>query len=183
MNSQPPATHGLSRRQFIRLGLLGGAVVASGATVSSLAGCSRRAEPADGFLHLRPADIALLTPLVPVLLADAFPVNEDNLRKALQGMDTLLDYSAPGARADVFELLDFLQLAPARWFLTGSWRAFDAMDDAQARAAVAQWAGRNLALSRLALRALAAPLQWAWYMTPEGSRSTGYPGPPRQVSA
>ncbi len=180
---QPPASIDLSRRQFIRLGLVGGAVIASGATLSGLSGCSRRADPAEGFRHLRPADLALLAPLVPVLLAGAFEMNDASVRKALQGMDTLLDYGAPGARADVFELLDFLQLAPARWFLTGSWQSFETMDEAQAREAVAHWAGRDRGLSRLALRALAAPLQWAWYMTPEGSRASGYPGPPQQVSA
>lgn len=183
MNPEQPASLELNRRQFIRLGLVGGAVIASGATLSGLTGCSRQAAPAEGFLHLRPADLALLSPLVPVLLAGAFEMNDANVRKALHGMDTLLSYGAPGARAEVFELLDFLQLAPARWFLTGSWQSFEAMDEQQAHAAVAHWARRDRGLSRLALRAIAAPLQWAWYMTPEGSRASGYPGPPQQVSA
>ena len=48
---------------------------------------------------------------------------------------------------------------------------------------LARWSKRNVSLSRMALRGIAQPMQWAWYITPEGAASTGYPGPPQQVSA
>lgn len=172
---------GVSRRDFIRFGLLGGAVVASGATLSTLTGCARDSHPASGFQHLRDSDLVLLRPLVPVLLAGAFEPTVANIDYSLRQMDQLLDGAVPGARSELYKLLDGLHLAPMRWFLTGSWRAFDKQSPAQLQETVRNWSERRIGLSRLALRAICQPLLWGWYLTEEGVRHTGYPGPPKKV--
>lgn len=184
MTTIPVESAGLSRRDFIRFGVLGGAVIASGATLSTLTGCSRAATPAaDGFLHLRENDLALLRPLTPVLLAGAFEPTPEKVDHALRQMDLLLDGAVQGARAELYKLLDALHLAPMRWLLTGTWRAFDKQSTEQLRDTVQAWSQRNIGFSRLALRAICQPLAWAWYLTEEGVRHTGYPGAPKKVAA
>ncbi|MCK0537002.1 Tat pathway signal protein [Alcanivorax quisquiliarum] len=172
---------GISRRDFIRFGLIGGAVVASGATLSTLTGCARESQPASGFRHLRDSDLTLLRPLAPWLLAGAFEPTPANVDHALRQMDLLLDSAVPGARAELYKLLDGLHLAPMRWFLTSSWRAFDKQTPEQLRDTVRNWSERGIGLSRLALRAICQPLVWGWYLTEEGVRHTGYPGTPKKV--
>ena len=66
-------TLALNRREFLRAGFFGSALLAGGAGVASLSGCSAAKIPAEGFLHLRQADIELLTPMIPALLAGALP--------------------------------------------------------------------------------------------------------------
>ncbi|MBZ2189095.1 Tat pathway signal protein [Alcanivorax sp. JB21] len=178
---QAPANE--SRRAFIRFGLIGSAVVASGATLATVSGCASNTTPASGYRQLRDADLTLLRPLVPVLLVGAFDPTDDNIEHTLHGMDQLLDSAAPGAIADLHQLLDALQVAPMRRFFTGSWRHFGNQSTAELTETVTQWQQRNYELSRLSLRAISQPLLWAWYLTEEGARSTGYPGPPKKVLA
>ena len=178
---QAPASE--SRRDFIRFGLIGSAVVASGATLATVSGCASNKAPASGYRQLRDADLELLRPLVPVLLVGAFAPTDDNIEQSLRGMDQLLDSAAPGAIADLHQLLDALQMAPMRRFFTGSWRHFANQDTAQLTHTVSRWQQRNYELSRLSLRAISQPLLWAWYLTEEGARSTGYPGSPKKVLA
>ncbi|WP_111657712.1 Tat pathway signal protein [Isoalcanivorax indicus] len=180
---QVPVPGGVSRRDFIRFSMMGSAVVASGATLAGVSGCSRTSTPATGYRHLRDSDLTLLRPLVPVLLAGAFVATEERVEQALQQMDLLLDSAVAGARADLFQLLDALRIGPARWFFTGTWRAFHRQDLDTLTQTVAHWSQRDNGLARLALRAIHQPLAWAWYLTEEGARSTGYPGPPKKVVA
>lgn len=183
MTINPPDSAGLSRRDFIRFGLISGAVVSSGASLALLTGCSRNMSPADGFLHLRDKDLVLLRPLTPILLAGAFTPSEEKIEYALQQMDKLLHSASQGARAELFKLLDAMHLPPMRWYLTGTWRAFDKQAPEQLRDTVQQWSERDNGLARLSLRAINQPLVWAWYLTDEGVRHTGYPGTPQQVAS
>ena len=183
-DTHPEKQHsGLNRRQFIQLGLVGGAVVSSGATLAGLSGCSREQAPAPGHLHLRQSDLTILTPMVPVLLGGTFEMTDENVARALREMDRLLDNAAPAALIELRELLDGLRFAPVRRYITGSWRSLTEQNPEQMAATIERWSRRNVGLSRMALRGIAQPMQWAWYITPEGAAGTGYPGPPQQVSA
>lgn len=183
MTINPQDSAGLSRRDFMRFGLISGAVVSSGASLALLTGCSRDMSPAADFLHLRENDLALLRPLAPILLAGAFTPSAEKIEYALKQMDLLLHSASQGARAELFKLLDAMHLPPMRWYLTGTWRAFGKQSPEQLRDTVQQWSGRDNGLSRLALRAINQPLVWAWYLTEEGVRHTGYPGTPQRVVA
>lgn len=173
---------GLSRRDFIRLGTAGTVIVATGAGLSTLTGCSRSQPPAEGFHRLRQQDVDLLKPLVPVLLAGALPNNHDQTHlKALLEMDSLLDQTDHGAYAEIVQLYDALQFAPIRRYLTGHWGHFGKLSDARLRQALDNWRSHSRGFGRLTLRAVSQPLLMAWYLTPEGAASTGYPGPPKKV--
>lgn len=178
-HSDAPA--GLHRRDFLRLGLFGGALLAGGASLASLSGCASPDHPAAGYQRLRDGDIPLISALVPPLLKGAFEMTPTNIENAVRGLDQLLVSAADGAITELYKLLDALQLAPMRWYISGSWKSFESQTAEQLDATLAAWDQRDTALARPALRGLTQPLIWAWYLTPEGSRSTGYPGPPQKV--
>lgn len=173
----------LNRREFLRAGMFGSALLAGGAGVALLSGCSSSKVAADGFLHLRPADLELLTPLVPLLLAGALPNGDADVARALQRLDTLLDGPAPATRDALFQLYDVLQLGPFRWWTMDAWAHPAKLSNEQIDQGLANWSRKQNSFARLAFNGLCQPLTLAWYTDPDVAKSTGYPGPPRKVIA
>ena len=173
----------LVRREFLRAGLLGSALLAGGASVASLSGCSAPMTAADGYLHLRPADIALLTPLVPVILAGALPNGEADVQRALKRLDTLFDSPSQGSREALFKLYDVLQLGAFRWWVMDAWAHPASLNSEEIDQGMAKWSRKQNSFARLAFNGLCHPLMMCWYTDPDVARSTGYPGPPRKVNA
>ncbi|MCC1496921.1 Tat pathway signal protein [Alcanivorax sp. 1008] len=176
-------TLALNRRAFLRAGLFGSALLAGGAGVASLSGCSAAKVPADGFLHLRQADIELLTPMIPVLLAGALPNADADVPRVLQRLDTLLDSPAQGGRDAIFQLYDVLQLGAFRWWTMDAWSHPGTLSAEQIDQGLASWSRKQNSFARLAFNGLCQPLTLAWYTDPEIAKGTGYPGPPRKVVA
>lgn len=173
----------LNRREFLRAGIFGSALLAGGAGIASLSGCSAANVPATGFLHLRQADIELLTPMVPALLAGALPNGEADVPRALQRLDTLLDSPAQGGRDAIFKLYDVLQLGAFRWWTMDAWSHPGSLTTEQIDQGLARWSRKQNSFARLAFNGLCQPLTLAWYTDPQNAKSTGYPGPPLKVNA
>lgn len=173
----------LGRREFLRVGFFGSALLAGGAGVASLSGCSAPMIAADGYLHLRPADLELLTPLVPVILAGALPNGEADVQPALQRLDTLFDGLNQGSRDALFKLYDVLQLGAFRWWVTDAWAHPASQSSEAIDSGLAKWSSNQNSFARLAFNGLCQPLTMAWYTDPEIAKTTGYPGPPRKVNA
>lgn len=173
----------LNRREFLRTGLFGSALLVGGASIASLSGCSSRQSAADGFLHLRPADIEMLSALVPVLLAGALPNGDADVPRVLQRLDTLLDSPAPGSREALLQLYDVLQIGAFRWWTMGVWTHPAKLSNEQIDQGFANWSSKQNSFARLAFNGLSQPLTMAWYTDAEIAKSTGYPGPPRKVIA
>lgn len=173
----------LGRREFLRAGLFGSALLAGGAGVASLSGCSAPMTAAEGYLHLRKADLELLTPLVPVILAGALPNGEADVQRALKRLDTLLDSPSRGSREALFKLYDVLQLGAFRWWVMDAWAHPAALGSEDLDRGMARWSRKQNSFARLAFNGLCQPLALAWYTDPDVAKSTGYPGPPRKVNA
>jgi hypothetical protein len=174
-------TPGLGRREFLRLTGTASLALAMTAPVAGwLTGCSGAAPPAQGYRHLRASDVALLAPLVPVALAGALPEGTDPERP-LEVLDGLLHHFSPGGRKALFQLLDLLQLAPARWYLTGTWAAFGEQGPDELKATLTAWSRSDSGFARVAHNAAIRPMMIAWYSEPGIGRTTGYPGPPEKV--
>lgn len=174
-------TSGLNRREFLRLGAVGSLALGLSAPVAGLlTGCSSSAPSAEGYRHLRTSDVELLAPLVPVALAGALPEGTDPDRP-LRILDSLLHHFTPGGRKALFQLLDLLQLAPARWYLTGTWAAFGEQTQNELHATLTQWARSDSGFARVAHNAAVKPMMIAWYSEPDIALTTGYPGPPEKV--
>lgn len=173
----------LDRRQFLGAGLAGSALLAGGATLASLSGCSAPMTPADGYLHLRSADLALLAPMVPVILAGALGNPQQDTPRVLQRLDGMLDVAAPGSREALFQLYDVLQLGAFRWWVMDRWAHPADLSASDIDEGLARWSRRQNSFARLAFNGLCQSLTMAWYTDPDNARSTGYPGPPRKVNA
>jgi hypothetical protein len=175
-------TSELGRREFLRLGTTATLALGLSAPVAGLlTGCSSSNPPAEGYRHLRPADLDLLAPLVPVALAGALPDGTDP-KRPLRVLDSLLHHFSPGGRKVLFQLLDLLQLAPARWYLTGTWAAFGEQSEDELQATLTQWARSDSGFARVAHSAAVKPMMIAWYSEPDIALTTGYPGPPEKVA-
>ncbi len=173
----------LGRREFLRAGFFGSALLVGGAGVASLSGCSAPMTAAEGYLHLRPADLELLTPLAPVILAGALPNGEADVQRALKRLDTLLDGPSQGSRDALFKLYDVLQLGAFRWWVMDAWAHPASQGSAQLDKGMAKWSRKQNSFARLAFNGLCQPVTLAWYTDPDAAKSTGYPGPPRKVNA
>jgi len=172
----------LGRRELLRLSATGAVTLAAGSSLAGLiTGCSSSAPSAEGYRYLRAADLELLRPLIPVALEGALPAGTKP-EAPLQVLDDLLHHISPGGRKPLFQLLDLLQLAPARWYLTGTWTAFADQSEEQLRTTLTQWGESSSGFARLARYGIIQPLMMAWYAEPEIARTTGYPGPPEKVS-
>lgn len=172
------------RRDFLRAGIYSSALLAGGAAVASLTGCSAPTpQAAEGFRYLRAADVELLTPLVPVILGAALQDEQADTLRALALLDGTLADASPTVRKALFQLYDLLQLGAARWWLTGSW-THPAQLSAEARAeGLQRWQDKNNSFARLAFRGLTQPVLMVWYAVAENGLGVGYPGPPKKVVA
>lgn len=174
----------IGRRDFLKLGAGGAAVLASGSSLALLSGCSSGgAGPAEGFLHLRDSDLEVLRPWVPVILSDAARPNGDaDIHYALQRLDGLLESVAPVGRKMLSELYDVMHLGAFRWWTTGYWRDPASLSEQEKIAALDAWEHKDSSFARGAFRGLCSPLLMAWYTEPDIARTTGYPGPPLKIT-
>lgn len=173
----------LDRRGFLKLGAGGAALLAAGSTFSVLSGCSSGPKgAADGYLHLRASDIAVLTPWVPVVLStESRPNGDADIERALKVLDTLLENAGPLARKMLFELYDVMHLGAFRWWATGVWSDPATLSLEQRTAALKVWEHIDSSFGRAAFRGLTSPLLAGWYQAPDIALTTGYPGPPKKI--
>ncbi len=81
---------GLSRRSLMKVGLIGGAFLATAGVTASLTGCSAE-KPASGLEKVRESDLPFLRALLPVMLLGA--VSAEQMPKAVEGAIQSLDHN------------------------------------------------------------------------------------------
>jgi len=169
----------LSRRGLLKVGLLGGAFLASAGVTASLSGCSA-ATPASGFQVLRSSDLPSLRALIPVLLegavaAEAMPAAVD---ATLQGIDHNLQYLSPELLKLTQQLFDVLAMAVTRGPLTGIWGSWENASRADVQQFLTRWEHSSLNLLRMGHASLLQVVLMSWYARPQSWAHCGYSGPP-----
>ncbi|MCQ4264064.1 twin-arginine translocation pathway signal protein [Stutzerimonas stutzeri] len=169
----------LNRRGLLKVGLLGGAVLAGGGLLSRTL-CASADGPASGFFVLRDSDLPMLRRLTPLLLEgsaapDAMP---QAVQTTLVSLDRGLHHLSPALLGQVRQLFDVLSLPLTRGPLTGIWSHWDAASDDQLRAFLLRWQNSSLALLRQGHASLLQMTFMAWYASPVAWAHCGYPGPP-----
>jgi hypothetical protein len=167
----------VSRRQFIRAGFLGGAVLAA---AGAWYGVSSRL-PAEAGAALRADAKAVLMALIPVMLADALPEGPERpaaisatagrVGDAVRGL-------APASQKEVGELFALLALPPARFLLAGVHRSWPEATPDELSAFLQTWRFSRFALLRSGYAAIHDLIFGAWYANPESWPAIDYPGPP-----
>ena len=174
------AAPSLSRRGLLKVGLLGGAFLATAGVTASLSGCSASV-PATGYQVLRASDLPSLRAIIPVMLEGA--VRPEALQAAvdatLLGVDNNLQHLSPELLKLTQQLFDVLAMAVTRGPLTGIWGSWENASQADIQQFIKRWEHSSLDLLRMGHASLLQLILMAWYARPQSWAHCGYPGPPQ----
>lgn len=180
MNDIANAAPQLSRRGLLKVGLLGGAFLATAGVTASLSGCSASV-PATGYNVLRASDLPSLRAIIPVVLEGA--VRPEALQAAvdatLLGVDNNLQHLSPELLKLTQQLFDVLAMAVTRGPLTGIWGSWENASQADIQQFIKRWEHSSLDLLRMGHASLLQLILMAWYARPQSWGHCGYPGPPQ----
>lgn len=180
MNDIANAAPQLSRRGLLKVGLLGGAFLATAGVTASLSGCSASV-PATGYNVLRASDLPSLRAIIPVVLEGA--VRPEALQAAvdatLLGVDNNLQHLSPELLKLTQQLFDVLAMAVTRGPLTGVWGSWENASQADIQQFLKRWEHSSLDLLRMGHASLLQLILMAWYARPQSWAHCGYPGPPQ----
>lgn len=182
-SSQTTPVVSLSRRSFLRTGTLGGILLATGSATALLTGCAKSI-PAANHLFLREQDIAVLTALIPVVLADALPSGEMRaaaLQRTLGAIDGFVGNTSPAVMDQLYPLFDLLSLPPARVAAAGLWSDWPKASATDLQAFLSRWQHSHVGLFRAGYAGLVKIITAGWYLLPESWSAIGYVAPVRVV--
>ncbi len=169
----------ISRRTFIVTGTLGAVALATAAWLrgphAPPLAVARRALDADAE--------AIFGAIAPVMLAGTWPeagaAEAQAREETLAGIDAAVAGLAPGARAELRELVALLSLPPVRIGLAGVHGSWHTASPAQVRRFLDRCRDSPLLTLRAAYDAFHALILAAWYGHPRAWPAIGYPGPPQ----
>jgi hypothetical protein len=169
------------RRSLLKLGLLGGAMLATAGIAAGLASGSGSSPPLAGFQTLRADDMPFLQAVVPVILAGAVLQAQmpGALSATLKNIDDALAQVSPAMLKLTRQLFDVCSSSLTRGPLTGVWSGWDSASPAQVEAFLLRWRDSSLDLFRQGHNALLQLVLMAWYSCPDSWGHCGYPGPPK----
>ncbi|MHA6492011.1 twin-arginine translocation pathway signal protein [Pseudomonas borbori] len=169
----------LSRRNLLKIGVMGTAFLATAGLTATLSGCSA-STPQAGFAVLRESDLPLLNALIPVMLEGA--VTPQAMPKAVAGTIQSLDYSlnhlSPEMLKLTVQLFDVLAMPVTRGPLTGVWGSWEKASSEDVRAFLSRWQNSSIALLNMGHASLLQLVMMSWYSRSESWAHCGYPGPP-----
>ncbi|CEG53681.1 MAG: twin-arginine translocation pathway signal protein [Thermoleophilia bacterium] len=170
----------LNRRGLLKVGLLGGALLAGGGVLSRSLSASADGA-ASGFFVLRESDLPMLRRLTPLLLEGSTAPSDmpQVVQTTLVSLDLGLHHLSPALLSQVRQLFDVLSLPLTRGPLTGIWSGWEVASDDQIRAFLQRWQNSSLALLRQGHASLLQMILMAWYASPAAWAHCGYPGPPK----
>ena len=179
MTDMSNAAPQLSRRGLLKIGLLGGAFLATAGVTASLSGCSASG-PATGYAVLRESDLPSLRAIIPVVLEGAVPADAmaAAVDATLVGVDRSLHHLSPELLKLTQQLFDVLAMAVTRGPLTGIWGSWENASKADVQNFLKRWEHSSLDLLRMGHASLLQLVQMAWYARPQSWAHCGYPGPP-----
>lgn len=167
-----------ARRRLLKFGLAGAVVLA----VVPLLVRREDRKLAAGFLQLREADVDLWRALIPALLAGSLPADaaarEPLVVEILHRIDGAIALLKPSLRKATIEMLDFVEMAPARGLSGGFWGDWREASVEDATRVLDSWSGSRLELLRACYRSLHDLVMGSWYAMPQSWAAVGYPGPP-----
>jgi hypothetical protein len=167
----------LTRRQFIKVGLAGAAVLVAARFLDR-----PFAAPAPSGHFLDAATTRTVAALVPAVLAGSLPAEEPErgaaVREIVASFDRAVSGLAPAVQAEIAQLFSVLHFAPTRIAFAGLWSpAADSTAD-DLKAFLARWRTSRFDLQRVSYQALTQLIQASWYDNPKSWAAIGYPGPP-----
>jgi hypothetical protein len=183
MQTNSEADAAFNRRDFLKLGMAGSALLALAGVGATLAGCSGRdAATAHGYRFLRDADLALWRALLPALL-EGLTLSATQSEEALRRIDGVCFLFRPGGQAQLHRLFDLLNVGLARRWLAGVHAPWPEATLAQKREFLARWRSSRRATFNGGYKALSQLAAVGGYSQPVGWQACRYPGPLAAVYA
>jgi hypothetical protein len=162
----------ISRRRFLRQGLVGGLLLATAGL-----GLYPTREP---FLSVRPLrflDKRQFAILV-AIAARTVEISDEDAALVAHRVDELLVVQSPEARRDLKRLLYLFENALCSALFDHRLRPFSRLSPKEQVAALEAWRDSRLVLRRAGYQALRKLTQAAYYSDPATWSQVGYPGPP-----
>jgi len=171
----------VSRRGFLKKGLVGGAILAGGGVLALMAAPGKRTRSPHGKLAvLSPYEYAIFSAvaarLVPGDGAPGWP-SAETLQIA-DGLDALLARLHPGAARDFKRLLHVFESAVTGLTSTGTPLPFTRCTAAQQDRRLEAWRHARVELLRSGYQAMKRLAHALYYSSPQLYERVGYPGPP-----
>lgn len=177
----------LSRRHFLRTGIAGSALLATGSAAAILSGCDRRPATALGYRVLRADDVPMLRKVLAAALDGALPDDADAQARAIDGalasLDRLLHDTSDGVRGVFLPLFDLMTVPVTRGPLFGLWTAWGRASVEDATGVLDRLASSRTEILRGAYNGLTTLVSLAWYLDESHRGNAQYPGPPRKIVA
>lgn len=168
----------LSRRQFLKAGLVGGAGLAA---LGTLYWWGRGGgEGADAF-KLDGAGGEIVAALAPAILAGVLPGEEARnaaVERVVEGVEKAIGGLGAAAQEELRQLFALLAFAPTRMLVAGVTPPWRDADVAEVAAFLERWRFSRLDLLQSAYAALHDLVFAAWYGSFDAWEAIGYPGPP-----
>jgi hypothetical protein len=166
-----------SRRQFIKVGIVGGLVLVGARLLDR-----PQAIASSNLRTLDSRNAPALAALVPVILAGALPTDAAARRRAVEEVVEAFDRAVSGLSASVQEevgdLFALLRFAPLRLAFTGLWSPLEESTPEEVAAFLTRWRHSRFDLQRAGYQALTQLIQAAWYGNSASWAAIGYPGAP-----
>jgi hypothetical protein len=167
-----------TRRQFIKVGLAGAAVLGAVRWLES-----PQAAPAQNHRFLDASGVVMIATIVPVVLGSALPedlpARARAIREVVEAFDRAVSGLSLGVQGEVDQLLGVLRFPPARLAFTGLWSPVEESTNEEIAAFLTRWRHSGFDIQRAGYQALTQLIQASWYDNPASWAGIGYPGPPR----
>ncbi|HZX15983.1 MAG TPA: twin-arginine translocation pathway signal protein [Pseudomonas sp.] len=169
----------LTRRNLLKIGLMGSAFLATAGLAASLSGCSA-STPKAGFAVIRESDLAFLNALIPVMLAGAVTTEKmpAAVSATLENLDYSLNHLSPEMLKLTVQLFDVLAMPITRGPLTGVWGGWENASPADVQGFLDRWQNSPIGLLKMGHASLLQLVMMSWYSRAESWAHCGYPGPP-----
>lgn len=168
----------LTRRQFIKVGFAGAAVLATARWLDS-----SEAAPATNFRFLDVAGVVTAGAFANIVLGEALPEEPEArahaIREVVEAFDRAVSGLSPAVQKEVDQLFSILRFGPTRIAFTGLWAPVEEAPVEDVVAFLTRWRNSTFQIQRAGYQALSQLMQASWYGNSASWASIGYSGPPQ----
>ncbi len=168
-----------NRRQFLKVGLASGALLAG---AGWLAYRFQRHVPARGRQWLDERSASIVAALAPAILEGMLPEDPaervEARREVVEAFDRAVAGLAPAVQDEISELFALLGLGAGRFIVAGVRSAWAEATPEEVAAFLARWRESRFELLRAGYQALTQLVVAAWYGNAKSWARIAYPGPP-----
>lgn len=168
----------VSRRSFLKAGLIGTLALAAAGTVYRV---TRRPELPGKFV-MDDAAQSVLSGIVPVMLKGAIGPSPQDIMRVIAGIQSTIANLPLSAQKEIQELFALLALGPSRRFLAGIPDDWPQARQEDIATFLQNWRTSRFGLLQSAYLGLHDLIIGTWYADESSWASIGYPGPLKELS-